>query len=322
MVKLDLKDRKIMYHLDLDSRQSFRSIGKKVGLSKDVVTSRIKKLQDKGVIKKFYTFINYLPLGYTCLRFYFNFQYASTKVKQEIIDHFVKSKYVLFVHQLQGNFDLGILMATKDLTKFFIFWEKTLDKYRDYFANQSFSLCISDHIYHYSFFLADFSEKIQRKYDLLCSSEKIDIYDLDLQILKLIAPNSRIPTVEIAKKLNTTTATINKRIKKLIYLGIICSFRIQVNFSKLGYRWYKADIYLKDRSPLPKILNYIKDNPYNINNVKSLGYCDFELGFILKNVNELHKIMDDINNKFPNALKNYTYFSLEKSLKWTFLPKE
>ncbi|UCB59316.1 MAG: hypothetical protein JSV67_03215, partial [Thermoplasmatales archaeon] len=68
--------------------------------------------------------------------------------------------------------------------------------------------------------------------------------------------------------------------------------------------------------------NYIKDNPYNINNVKSLGYCDFELGFILKNVNELHKIMDDINNKFPNALKNYTYFSLEKSLKWTFLPKE
>lgn len=172
------------------------------------------------------------------------------------------------------------------------------------------------------FFLADFSEKIQRKYDLLRSSEKIDIYDLDLQILKLIAPNSRIPTVEIAKKLNTTTATINKRIKKLIDLGIICSFRIQVNFSKLGYRWYKADIYLKDRSPLSKILNYIKDNPYNINNVKSLGYCDFELGFILKNVNELHKIMDDINNKFPNALKNYTYFSLEKSLKWTFLPKE
>ena len=44
MERLDLKDRKILYHLGLDSRQSFRAIGKKVGLSKDVVTNRVKKL--------------------------------------------------------------------------------------------------------------------------------------------------------------------------------------------------------------------------------------------------------------------------------------
>jgi DNA-binding Lrp family transcriptional regulator len=46
MEKLDLKDRKILYHLDLDSRQSFRSIGRKVGLSKDVVASRVKILNE------------------------------------------------------------------------------------------------------------------------------------------------------------------------------------------------------------------------------------------------------------------------------------
>jgi DNA-binding Lrp family transcriptional regulator len=42
MEKLDLKDRKILYYLDLDSRQSLRSIGHKVGLSKDIVTARVK----------------------------------------------------------------------------------------------------------------------------------------------------------------------------------------------------------------------------------------------------------------------------------------
>jgi DNA-binding Lrp family transcriptional regulator len=47
---LDLKDRKILYELDLDSRQSFRSIGKKVGLSKDTVASRIKSLIQDGII--------------------------------------------------------------------------------------------------------------------------------------------------------------------------------------------------------------------------------------------------------------------------------
>jgi len=41
MEKLDIKDKKILYELDLDSRQSFRSIGRKVGLTKDVVASRV-----------------------------------------------------------------------------------------------------------------------------------------------------------------------------------------------------------------------------------------------------------------------------------------
>ena len=50
MEKIDLKDRKILYHLDINSRESFRSIGKKVGLSKDVVASRVKKLEEKGFI--------------------------------------------------------------------------------------------------------------------------------------------------------------------------------------------------------------------------------------------------------------------------------
>ena len=60
MEKLDLKDRKILYELDINSRQSFRSIGRKVGLSKDIVASRIKKLIDKGIIIRFFTYYDTL----------------------------------------------------------------------------------------------------------------------------------------------------------------------------------------------------------------------------------------------------------------------
>ncbi|MEM0493397.1 MAG: winged helix-turn-helix transcriptional regulator, partial [Candidatus Thermoplasmatota archaeon] len=50
MVDLDLKDRKILYELDLNARQSFGDIGKKVGLSKDSVAYRVKRMEDEGVI--------------------------------------------------------------------------------------------------------------------------------------------------------------------------------------------------------------------------------------------------------------------------------
>jgi len=65
MEKLDLKDRKILYYLDFDSRQSFRSLGKKVGLSKDVVTSRVKKLKENNIINSFFAVLNYPKMMYT-----------------------------------------------------------------------------------------------------------------------------------------------------------------------------------------------------------------------------------------------------------------
>ena len=42
--ELDLKDRKILYELDINSRQSNSEIAKKTGLSKQVIGLRIKKL--------------------------------------------------------------------------------------------------------------------------------------------------------------------------------------------------------------------------------------------------------------------------------------
>lgn len=49
MEKIDLKDKKILYELDIDSRQSFRNIGRKNGLSKDIVASRVKKLKENAL---------------------------------------------------------------------------------------------------------------------------------------------------------------------------------------------------------------------------------------------------------------------------------
>ena len=69
MEKLDLKDRKILYELDIDSRQSFSKLSKKVGLHKDVVAYRVKKLQEREIIKNFYTELNGYKLGYFGINF-------------------------------------------------------------------------------------------------------------------------------------------------------------------------------------------------------------------------------------------------------------
>jgi Lrp/AsnC family transcriptional regulator for asnA, asnC and gidA len=324
MEKIDLKDRKILYHLDLNSRQSFSQIGKKVGLHKDVVAYRVKNLQERGIIKGFYTETDDYLLGYIRYRFYFTYQYASPETRDEIIDYFIKSKYTRIIHSTEGHYDLVIISDVKGITKCYSVWKTIVGKYRDYFSNQIFSVIFYANIYRYSFLLdeKDTERSIRVKSEMYGSDKKVDFDKLDYQILKLLSQNARIPTIEIAEKLKTTTITINNRIKNLKKSGVIKGFRVNISLPKLGYKRYKADIILKDYKKLNQIIKYIERNPNLDEIIQSVGYADLELVFILNNANQLHEIIKDISTKFPNTIKNYIYFSAQKTYKWSWMPED
>lgn len=319
MTKIDLKDRKILYYLDLDSRQSLTQIGKKVGLPKNVVSYRLNRLKNIGVIKNFYTVIDLHKLGYNIFRFYFTYQYATPEIKEEIIDYFLKCKYAGIVHSIEGSFDLCVYMYLKNLPEFYEFWEKTLSKYRDYFAIQVLSVYYQEHMYNCSFLI---DEKTNRKkVDAFGGRTRVKIDELDLKILPLLAPNARLSASEIAKQLDVTTVTVTNRIKKLIDLEVIQWFRTSIDFTKLGHRWYKVDIVLKDHKKLPQIMNYVRLNPNFVGINRSLGYVDLELEFYLKNISEVHRVMEDISVKFPDTIRNYKYVYVIETHKYHFFPE-
>jgi len=323
MEKIDLKDRKILYQLDLDSRQSFRSIGKKVGLSKDIVANRVKKLVENGIIKNFYTVINPLKIGFISLRFTILFKNITPEIEDEVIDYFVKNKYSAWVASAKGRFDLSVIMWIKDMSEFRVFWRKTLIKHRDFFQEEIFSIFFQTTSYHQSFLLDDGYDRKDREECIVTGIEKkVYIDDMDFQILKLISGNARISSVEVADKLNLSTITITNRIKKLKDNDIIQGFRVNIDFSKLGYKYYKVDINIKKFNIREKIIAYIKFNPYLVYLDETAGSSDLELSFIVKNENHFHEIMKDMIKKFPDTILNYKYYYVNKSHKLLFLPEE
>jgi Lrp/AsnC family transcriptional regulator for asnA, asnC and gidA len=318
MEKLDVKDRKILYELDIDSRQSFSQLGKKVGLHKDVVAYRVKKLQEKGIIKNFYTHVNEFRIGYSPIKFYFTYQNITPEIKQEIIDYLVKNPYTATVHSAEGQYDLCVISSVENVAKFYDIWSNIINKYRDFFSNQIF--CVHNKLIEYKkTFLLD--EKTDKKDDRILfvvssSDKKIEIDSLDKKILDLLLLNSRIITLEIAQKLNSTVNTINSRIKKLVKTGVILRYTINLDWPKIGYQWYKADIVLKNPEKKQQIVEYIENNPNLFHRIASLGYVDLELIFILNNANQLHQIMEDLSSKFPDTIRTYKYFSATKTHKY------
>lgn len=322
MIKIDLKDRKILYQLDLNSRQSLTQIGKNVGLKKDVVSYRIKRLQDEGVIKNFWTVINTFKLGYNVFRIYINFQYVSSNIKNEIIQHFIDYKNVWTIISLKAEIDFDVVIWVKDIYEFYQFWDKTLDRFEDYFERYIISIYIQAFAYKKSYLLLEQYEKSDREmYVTTCGGKTVEIDDVDYQLLNEIAVNARIPLVDLAQRLNTSSQAVNYRIKNLMNSGIIQAFRVDIDLSKLGLQHYKLEIYLKDHKQGKAIWNYLKETPYLEYLNVTVGWCDLEFELIVENVDKLSQIMRDIDLKFPNAIKKQTFWIFEKVHKDRWLPE-
>jgi Lrp/AsnC family leucine-responsive transcriptional regulator len=323
MENLDLKDRKILYQLDLNCRQSNTQIGRQVGLSKEVVNYRIKRMQDLGVISYFWTAINSLRLGYYAFRIYINFLDVSPDTKNEIIQYFKNYKNIWTLQIAKGPVDLGAVLWANDVYNFSQFWNRTLDKYGNYFENYSVSILTQVNCLKKTFLISDGYKKIDREfYKINCIGEPEIIDEMDYQLLNEIATNARIPLVQLAEKLNTSSQTINYKIKNMIKKGIILAFRVCIDTSKLGLQSCIIDIYLKDHTKGKQIEEYIKGNPYVENIMDStIGWCDLNFELMVKDINSLTQLIEEIDDRYPGAIRKTNFWMARKVYKERWLPE-
>ena len=318
---LDLKDRKILYELDLNCRQSNAQIGKKVGLSRKVVEYRIKRMEDEGIIKGYYTCIDSYKLGYYFYRFYINFQYVSSDLKNEIIKHFVNYKNISTVSTQKTMFDLVVVFWVNNINEFYDFWEKTLIKYGDYFAEQKFSLYIKGYGYPTSVLIMKNETTNLEEIETFGITKKYTIDKTDFDLLNILSLNARITTIELAKHLKSSSQTVTYRMNNLVKNGIIQSFRVIFNYEKINLSRVKVDMYLKEHGRRYELVRYIKSLPNLRYFSTSVGLCDLELEFLVKDSDELLLIIENIDRKFPGSMKKYNYYAGIRDYIESFMPK-
>ena len=322
MQDLDSKDHKILYHLFLNSRESLSTIGKKVGLPKTVVKYRIDRLVKEKIIQNFNAMIDVFRLGFSVYRLNFVFQYVSPEKEKEIIDYFVNYKNTWSASSAKGRYDFTATILVKNPGDFYSFYEETLKKFRYYLKEIDFSQLYERFGYKHATLFTDSSHTQEKAYEYRFTGKILEIDKIDYKILSMLAENSRIPSVEMAKKINMTSTTIINRISRLIKDKIIQRYSISIDTNKLGYKPFNVNLSLRNYDKKNFIINHLSSIPFIWEIHKAVGGYDLELSVFTLNFEHFHKLMEDIRNKFPDDITNYDYLYVTKIHKTNFLPED
>lgn len=320
MINLDKKDKKILFYLLQNSRQSYKSLGKKVGASKEFISYRLKRMTDKKIITNFTIVSGIEKLGYGLIQTHYKFVNVSPKKKEEIIRFLVENKHSMYVSLIEGSYDLQVEFFIGNSREFEQFMDEIREKYCNYLIFQLSKIPIRAEFYTYSF-LVDGIDK-EMFVDWRWGQKLYYIDDLDHKILLELANNSRTPIVELANNLNTTVTTINNRMKKLEQ-NTIMKYSINIDWSKLGYRWFHLQISLNDYKRKKHIIEYMRKNPYLIRRFKFLDLAmDLHFTLLLKDMHDLRSIIEGISSTFPDVIKDYHFYSTYKVYKYKMVVPE
>jgi DNA-binding Lrp family transcriptional regulator len=261
---------------------------------------------------------------------HYKFININPSIKKEIIDFFVNSKYTFYVSLIEGTYDFQVDFLLGDPNKFEVFLDEIREKYYQYLSFQSSKFYIRGEFFDYSFLL----DKNRDKKNFLrwgWGLGLLDIDNLDFRILSELAKDTRIPTKNIANKINSTVTTVNSRIKKFenkFFSDVqrnkgFSLYTINVDWAKIGYRWFHLQISLRDFSKRYQISNYLRNNPNLIRSFKFLNLdMDLHYTFLLHNMEQLRNIIEDITTRFPDLINDYHFYSTYKIFKHNFLVPE
>jgi len=318
-IKLDLKDKKILFELDKNSRASLPEIAKKVGLSKEVVFHRINRLKNENVILKFLAVPATYRLGLTGYKVYLRLNNTSKENLDSFVKYLKKEKSVYWTSICKGRWDFIFGIWAKDIHEFFIVYNKMLDKFSKYIQEKELSITVENIQYNRKWFHSDNSNRMEFTFGE--NEEKAEIDEKDQKILDILVDNSRTKSIDIAEKLKISPKVVSYRIKELEKKGIIKGYKVLLNSNVMGFNTYKAFVFFKniDEERKKEFINYCKNLPNIINIVVTFASWDMEIMFETKKDEEYYKIMDDIKEKFSDIINFYESVLISSEPKHKYL---
>jgi DNA-binding Lrp family transcriptional regulator len=298
---LDQKDKKILYELELDSRQSLSQLGKKTLLKKETLFHRIKNLE-KEIIHSYITEINIYKLGYIYYPILIKLSNITKTKEEKLISYLKNHPQTAWLTICEGNWNINLTLVSKSISEIKEFLNGLEEKFGKYIPEKN--IFITSEI---TYLKKAFSLNKEKQQVTFKSETPSVITDKELKLLRILSTNARMPLIEISKKLQTSPKNIAYSIKKLEKQKIITGSRIQTSFPETKY--YKIWISTKEN---PELIKFLRTQEQIIWITKLIGKYDLSIELEITKEQEL---LDIINKIKTFKIKNYEIIQIFTEIK-------
>jgi len=317
---LDLIDRKIIWNLDENARQSISVLAKKLRIGRNVALYRINRLKEEGIIKGSYAEINTLALNYLSFRVFIKLGIFSKQEEESLIHFLQKEKNLTWLTGVVGKWDLDIVYTVKNIGEFEDFRKRLFVNYNKIIEECPISLMTAVHRYPKDY-LIDIQRK-STKADVVGITKQIEIDEKDREIMDILTKDASTNIIDIAKKTKLSINTIKKKIRALEENRIILGYRLFLDAEKLGYEYYKLHINFRNytEKDLIRFREWIALKNFVIYTDHYINGEDFEIELHVKNEREYLNFLNELKENFGSILKESFVIKFYDSKVFRYLP--
>ena len=303
-LKLDKKDKKILYELYKNARIPVSVIAKKVELSKDTIKYRIRRMEKAGLILGYTTVVNLNRFGFHWNILLLQTKFDNAEQEKKFIEFLQSSKNVLKVMKCSGKWDYQIDVVYVS----FLELDEIVNGIKKLTLLLDFSVlnCLKE-IKYAHLPLRFFDDIGQEKQYMTAapagrvdeSKEKCELDTIDKQLIMLLAKNSRSTLLHLSKSVQLSPDATTNRIKRLEKNGVLRGYMPVINTALLyDEHWIFIQI---NKSP-GALDAYLKQHP-SIQTIYEIGY-EYDIFFWISatTIGEYEAILSEIKHKFSDSI--------------------
>jgi Lrp/AsnC family transcriptional regulator for asnA, asnC and gidA len=317
-VKLDIKDKKIIYWLCQNGRLPYTDLAKKVSLSTDAIIYRIKNLEKKGVIQGYVAVADIAKLGFTTHHLFLQLTQINEKIRDSVIETLKVYPFIKVIIEFSGKYDFEIGIASKTVTEADEYIQKIIDCVASY-LQQYIVLTISDYYFTHTvprnFFYIPHESEI-RKHTATAADET------DLKILQILSGNARAKLYDIGNKVRLSADAVNYRIKNLMKSEVIVKYAPILNYTSMGYTVYAVlmNIFPLNKEKDKTLKYFLESNENVLWAVKTIGTYNLLMYICVKSSDELHITLLKMRELFSKEIKEYETIIAYEEYVYTYFP--
>ncbi len=319
MLKLDVKDKKLLYEIDFDARKTYAELAKKLQMSKRGVEYKLVNLEKRRVILGYVPVFDLTKFGYYYFRLFVKFQSLTKSFRKEVKEYVRSDPDIGWVLWANDAYDIGIAIWAKSVFDFKRIVNRFYSIFDSHIKERSESVATEVAFFKNRFLIDNHSiEQIS----IGEKKEAVDLDVLDKKLLNMLVINPRRSIVDLADSLGESPQRTSYRFKRLKSEGILLGIRPILNYSGLGRLYYKLYIDLNNAHEvkLKELEDFVAKDSRTVYIVKALGTCDFDVEIIMSSPQELFEFIESVQEKFPGMIRNYRTLIFGETVKAKFLP--